>query len=77
MRKKSKRKHDWRKLLSILLCVSMIAPDTASIVAYASETIRNLPRYADFSRPAAMKLADLQLASGSTAVEDDRWVTDG
>ena len=76
MRKKSKRKHDWRKLLSILLCVSMIAPDTASIVAYASETIRNLPRYADFSRPAAMKLADLQLASGSTAVEDDRWVTE-
>lgn len=56
--KRMKRRHlkpVLRSLLAILLVVMMVLQGTEPIVALARETIQNMPRYVDFSRPDAVK----------------------
>lgn len=64
---KNKRKRQFGQVLAILLCVCMITPDVAPIVSYAAETIENMPRYVNFSRPKALMLSDLGLSTDSNA----------
>lgn len=79
MREKNRRLA--KQLLSVLLCVSMIAPNMAPIIAEAAQKIGNMPRYVDFMRPEALRLKDLRLASDSDAFVDeipdeDDWIYD-
>lgn len=79
MREKNRRLA--KQLLSVLLCVSMIAPNMAPIIAEAAQKIGNMPRCVDFMRPEALRLKDLRLASDSDAFVDeipdeDDWIYD-
>ena len=53
--------HYIKRVMSLLLIASLIAPNTSPLVVYASEAINNIPRYVDFSRPKAITLQDLGL----------------
>lgn len=70
MKPKRRRKYFVKQLLSYLLCISMIAPNIAPIVAEAAIGLGNVPRYVDFTRPSALQIRDLRLASGSDAPDD-------
>ncbi len=50
-----------KRLLSVLLSASMLAPSTGQLLAYGAEAVQNMPRYVDFSRPKALTLGDLGL----------------
>ena len=54
-----------KKALSCMLITAMLTPNVTPIAAYAAETIRNRPRYVDFSRPEALRLEDLGLTNGT------------
>lgn len=78
---KSMIKQRMKQILSYLLCISMIAPSMAPIISEAAIGLNNLPRYVDFTRPSALTLNDLRLASGSNLPDDlildeDAWILD-
>lgn len=64
---KKQMKHLWKQLLCWTLCLSIIAPSMSPLAAEAATAISNKPRSVDFSRPEALSLEDLQLASSSDA----------
>lgn len=68
---KQRKKRLIKQLVSWGLCVSMLVPNTAPIVAEAATMLGNMPRSVDFSRPEALTLGDLGLASGSNV--PDIW----
>lgn len=57
----------WARIISIVLTVSLIAPQTCQLAAYAAEAVSNMPRQVDFDRPEGMTLEDIGIASGSDA----------
>lgn len=64
---RQKTKHFWKQTVSCALCIAMLAPNVTPIAAEAAIALENMPRRVDFSRPQALTLGDLGLATGSTA----------
>ncbi len=60
-----------KRLLSVLLSASMLAPSTGQLLAYGAEAVQNMPRYVDFSRPKALTLGDLGLESADGEKPDE------
>ena len=54
-----------KKAMSCMVITAMLTPNVTPIAAFAAETIRNRPRYVDFSRPEALRLEDLGLTNGT------------
>ena len=52
------------RTMSLLLVTSLMAPNTAPLVAYGAEAIKNRPRYVSFARPSALTLNELGISDG-------------
>lgn len=67
MKPKRKRKQLVKQIISCLMIIAMLAPNTVPLLAYGADWLGNRPRYVDFTRPSALTLNDLGLASDSDA----------
>lgn len=80
MKPKRRRKQLVKQMISCLMIIAMLAPNTVPLLAYGAEWLGNRPRYVDFTRPAALTLNDLRLASGSNSddliLDEDAWLED-
>lgn len=79
MKSKRRRKQLVRQIISSVMIVAMLAPNTVPLMAYGAEWLGNRPRYVDFTRPKALMLNDLHLASGSNndlILDEDAWLED-
>lgn len=65
MKPKRRRKQLVKQVISCLMIIAMLAPNTVPLLAYGANWLGNRPRYVDFTRPSALTLNDLRLASGS------------
>ncbi len=68
---KPKTKRRWNRLVSMLLCVAMLAPNVTPIVAEAAFRLESMPRYVDFSRPRALTLGEIGIATDAVAMPED------
>ena len=83
MKKKQGRKV-WKQVMSWLLCICMMAPSMAPIVAEAATGIGSLSRQTAFTRPRALTLQELGIrrATGSDIInipndlilDEDEWM---
>ncbi len=69
---KQKTRQKWKQVVSWILCVAMLTPTVTPIVAEAAVALENMPRRVDFTRPEALTLGELGLATDSDAVFVDK-----
>lgn len=77
MKKKRMFKALRKRALSVLLAVSMIAPQTCQIAAFAAETLENMPRHVSFDEPDPLTLEDLGIATDSNVSENEGLTSAG